>query len=202
MERPTILHQNAVKHILRYLKGTINYGLVYPRQSCDHVIIGYSDSDLAGDVVDRKSIGGMAFYLNESLISWSSHKQKIVALSSCQAELMAATMAACQALWFRNLLAELMGEEPKIVKLFVDNKSAIALMNNPKFDGRSKHLETKYHFVRECVEMGQIVVQFIRSEEQRADALTKALPAAKLAIMRHLLGVRDLEPHQDYGGEC
>ena len=98
MERPTILHQKAVKHILRYLKGTVHYGLVYPRRSSEMVITGYSDSDLAGDMDDRKSTGGMVFYLNDSLISWNSQKQKTVALSSCEAEFMAATAAACQAL--------------------------------------------------------------------------------------------------------
>jgi len=182
---------------LRYLKGTVQYGLVYPRRSSALVITGYSDSDLAGDMDDRKSTGGMVFYLNDSLISWNSQKQKMVALSSCEAEFMAATAAACQALWLRSLLAELTGEELKKIKLFVDNKSAIALMKNPVFRGRSKHIDTRFHFIRDCVEEGHIAVEFISSEEQRADALTKALPAARLVTMRHLLGVRDLEPHQD-----
>ena len=197
MERPTILHQKAVKHILRYLKGTVHYGLVYPRRSSEMVITGYSDSDLAGDMDDRKSTGGMIFYLNDSLISWNSQKQKTVALSSCEAEFMAAIAAACQALWLRSLLAELTGEELKKIKLFVDNKSAIALMKNPDFHGCNKHIDTRFHFIRDCVEDGHIAVEFISSEEQRANALTKALPTARMATMRHLLGVRDLEPHQD-----
>lgn len=100
-------------------------------------------------------------------------------------------------LWLRSLLGELTGEEPKIVKLFVDNKSAIALAKNPVFHGRSKHIDTRFYFIRECVEEGQIAVEFVRSEEQKADMLTKALPAVKLAAMRHLLGVRDLAPNQD-----
>jgi hypothetical protein len=89
------------------------------------------------------------------------------------------------------------GKQPATVKMFVDNMSAIALMKNPVFHRRSKHIHPKYHFIRECVEGGQIVIKFIRTDEQRADALTKALTVVKLSTMRHLLGVRDLEPHQE-----
>jgi len=139
----------------------------------------------------------MAFFLNGSLITWCSQKQKTVALSSCEAEFMVAAAAACQAKWLRNLSVEVTCREPKPITVFVDNKSAIALMKNPVFHGRSKHIDTKYHFIRECAEKGEIVVEFVRSEDQRADALTKALPVVKLATMRHLMGVRDFEPHQD-----
>ena len=192
MEHPTMMHLKAVKQILRYLKGTIDCGLVYTAGSGEITITGYTDSDLAGDVDDRRSTGGMAFYINNSLVAWSSQKQKTVTLSSCEAEFMAATAAACHALWLRALLGELLGEEAKLVKLFVDNKSAIALMKNPVFRGRSKHIDTRYHFIRECIEGRQILVKFVRSEEQHADALTKGLPAAKLATTRFLLGVHDL----------
>ncbi|KAG6520324.1 hypothetical protein ZIOFF_017373 [Zingiber officinale] len=188
MERPTIMHHKVVKQILRYLKGTIHFGLVYIKGPQEFCIFGYSDSDLAGDLDGRKSTSGMAFYLNESLVSWNSQKQKTVALSSCEAEFMAATTAACHALWLKSLASELTGVEPKPVTLFVDNKSAIALMKNPVFHGRSKHIDTKFHFIRECVEKGQIEVEFVNTGEQRADVLTKALSGVKLAAMRQLLG--------------
>ncbi|KAG6539068.1 hypothetical protein ZIOFF_004221 [Zingiber officinale] len=197
MERPTIMHHKVVKQILRYLKGTIHFGLVYIKGPQEFCIFGYSDSDLAGDLDGRKSTSGMAFYLNESLVSWNSQKQKTVALSSCEAEFMAATTAACHALWLKSLASELTGVEPKPVTLFVDNKSAIALMKNPVFHGRSKHIDTKFHFIRECVEKGQIEVEFVNTGEQRADVLTKALSGVKLAAMRQLLGVRDLQQCQD-----
>lgn len=197
MERPTVNHRQAVKQILRYLKGTIHHGLVYRKGVGEEVITGYSDSDLAGDLDDRRSTGGMAFYVNDNLVSWNSQKQKTVALSSCEAEFMAATSAACQALWLRNLVAELVNQESKAVKLFVNNKSALALMKNPVFHGRSKHIDVRYHFIRECVESGEIIVEFVRTDEQRADALTKALSGVKLTAMRYLLGVRDLRPRQD-----
>ncbi|KAG6486964.1 hypothetical protein ZIOFF_055545 [Zingiber officinale] len=197
MERPTIMHHKVVKHILRYLKGIIHFGLVYMKGPQKIGTFGYSDSDLAGDLDGRKSTSGMTFYFNESLVSWNSQKQKTVALSSCETEFMAATTAACHALWLRSLTSELTGVESKPMTMFVNNKSSIALMKNPVFHGCSKHIDTMFHFIRECIEKGQIVVEFVNTEEQRADVLTKALPGVKLAVMRQLLGVRDLEPCQD-----
>lgn len=164
-KKPTILHQQAVKHILRYLKGTMQFGLVYHRGSRDLTIIGYSDSDLADDIDDMRSTRGMSFYLNECLISWSSLKHKTMTLSSCEGEFMATIASACHALWLRSVMGELTGNKPEMVKLFVDRKSTIALMKYPVFHGRSKHIETKFHFIRDCVERGQIVVEFVRSEE-------------------------------------
>ncbi|KAG6475509.1 hypothetical protein ZIOFF_064731 [Zingiber officinale] len=197
MERPTTMHHKVVKQILKYLKGTIHFGLTYIKGPQEISIFGYSDSDLTDDLDGRKITSGMTLYFNESLVSWNSQKQKTVALSSCEAEFMAATTATCHALWLRSLTSELTGEKSKPVTLFVDNKSAIALMKNPVFYGQSKHIDTRFHFIRECVENGQIVVEFINTEEQRADVLTKALPGVKLAVMRQLLGVRDLEPCQN-----
>jgi hypothetical protein len=196
MEKPTVKHLNAVKQILRYLKGTMNFGLVYTQEKRTETLVGYTDSDVGGDIVSRRSTGGMAFYLNGGLVSWSSYKEKTVALSSCEAEFMAATAAAKQAMWLRNLLGQITGAEPKAVNLFVDNNSAIALMKNPVFHGRSKHIDIKYHFIRECVERGQIAVKKVNTLEQKADALTKPMSAIKLSVMRHLLGVRELEEHQ------
>ena len=160
-------------------------------------MVGYTDSDLGADVVERRSTGWMAFYLNENLITWCSHKQKSVALPSCELEFMEATAAAKQALWLRTLISEITKEKPKVVTLFVDNNSAIALMKNHVFHGRSKHIDIKYHFMRECVEWSQIIVKRVCTDEQKADALTKALPAGKLTVMRHLFGVRDLSVCQD-----
>ncbi|KAG6520081.1 hypothetical protein ZIOFF_017111 [Zingiber officinale] len=110
-----------------------------------------------------------------------------------EAEFMAATTAACHALWLRSLASELTGVEPKSVTLFVDNKSVIALIKNLIFHGHSKHIDTRFHFIRECIEMRQIVVEFVNIGEQRADILTKALSGVKLAAIRQLLSARDLE---------
>ncbi|XP_047340017.1 secreted RxLR effector protein 161-like [Impatiens glandulifera] len=197
MERPTEIHHKAVKQVLRYLQGTTHLGLVFRKGGGDKEIVGYSDSDLAGDLNDQKSTGSMAFYINDSIVSWNSQKLKTVTLSSCDAEFMAAAAVACQELWLKSLLFELSGLKPKVVKLYVDNKSALALMRNPVFHGRSKHIDMKYHFIRECVEGSQIKVEFVRTDEQKADILTKALPVSKLVIVRHLIGVRNLEQRQN-----
>jgi hypothetical protein len=109
-----------------------------------------------------------------------SETKKIVSLSSCESEFVAATAAAKQALWLRNLISEITKQDPKPVTLFVDNNSAIALMKNPVFHGRSKHIDLKYHFIRECVERGQIVVKRVGTEEQKADILTKASVCLRL----------------------
>ncbi|GJT47211.1 zinc finger, CCHC-type containing protein [Tanacetum coccineum] len=154
MEKPTAQHLKAVKHILRYVKGTVNYGIVYTKGSGEDIIIGYTDSDFARDVNDRRSTRGMVFYLNNNLVIWGSQKQLCVALSSCEAEFMAATTATCQAIWIKRLLSEITGREIKPPVLFIDNKSALDLAKNPVFHGRSKHIDTKFHFIRECVEKG------------------------------------------------
>lgn len=192
MERPTAIHQAAIKRILRYIKGTINYGLTYSKGRGNYLLQGFSDSDLAGDVVDRKSTGGMVFYLDESLITWVSQKQRCVALSSCEAEFMAATAAACQGIWLQKLLSQISDVDSGPVVIYIDNKSAIDLARNPVFHGRSKHIDVRYHFIRECVEKGSIVLKHVRTDLQRADVLTKALSVVKFERMRKLLGVKDL----------
>jgi hypothetical protein len=189
MEKPTVKHMSAVKQIMRYLQGTLNYGLVYTQDNKQELLMGYNDSDVGGDLVGRRSTRGMSFYVNDSLVTWNSHKENTVALSSCEAKFMVATTAAKQALWLRNLLSELTGTQPKAVTLRVDNNSAITLMKNLVFHGRSKHIDIKYHFIRECVEHGQIVVKRVGTWEQKADALTKPLATVKLAVMIHLMGV-------------
>jgi hypothetical protein len=178
-----------VKQILRYLQGTLNYGLVYTKEE-EERLVGFSDSDLARDLDGRRSTRRMAFYLNNSLITWCSHKERTVALSSCEAEFMATTAVAMQAMWLRNLLSELTGIKPKVVTMFVDNNSSIQLMKNPVFHGHSKHIDIKYHYIRECVEHGQISVKRASTLEQKADSLTTPLSAVKLGVMRQLLGVR------------
>ncbi|XP_074377089.1 secreted RxLR effector protein 161-like [Apium graveolens] len=110
MERPTIIHLNAAKRILRYIQGTLNLGLVYTKDGGNNVLTGYSDSDLAGNLDDRRSTGAMVFYLNECLVTWVSQKQRSVALSSCEAEYMVAAAAACQGIWLRNVMMQVTGE--------------------------------------------------------------------------------------------
>ena len=142
MEAPTVMHLNAVKRILRYVRGTAELGLVYSKENGNNILTGFSDSDLASHVEDRRSTGGMVFYLNENLITWVSQKQRVVALSSCEAEYMAATAAAYQSIWLKNVLQQVTGEEIGPVELYIDNRSAINLAKNPVFHGRSCTLIT------------------------------------------------------------
>lgn len=195
MEKPTTMHLNLAKRILRYVRGTLQYGLVYNSSSGNNVISGFSDSDLGGMIDDRKSTGGVVYYLNDSIVSWVSQKQRVVALSSCEAEFMAATAAACQGIWLRNVLCNVTGEKIGPVVLYIDNKSAIDLAKNPVFHGRSKHIDIRFHFIRECVERGEVVVRHVRTDLQRADGLTKALAVMKFEKMRNLLGVQELMKH-------
>jgi len=100
MEAPGKEHWAAVKHILRYLKGTLGYGYKYDKGAeLKPILVGYSDSDFAGDVEDRKSTTGIGYFLGSSLVTWASQKQRIVALSSCEAEYVAVAAAACQGIW-------------------------------------------------------------------------------------------------------
>ncbi|KAL7619048.1 hypothetical protein Lser_V15G01747 [Lactuca serriola] len=107
LERPTKLHHQAMKRILRYVQGTLNLRLFYPQSSRKNEVIAFSDSNHTRNLVDRRSTSGMVFYLNESPVTWSSQKQRCVALSSCETEFMAATMATCQGVWLRCLIQEI-----------------------------------------------------------------------------------------------
>ena len=193
LERPTIEHQQAVKRILRYVAGSLEYGLHFTKASSEARFIGYCDSDLAGDIDSSKSTTGCLFFLGNNLVSWQSIKQRVVALSSCEAEYVAMTTAATQALWLSRLLAELLGKKVEVVELRVDNKSAIALAKNPVFHDRSKHIRIKQHFIRDCVEEGSIKTEFVATNDQLADILTKALGKAKFEDMRSKIGIMKIK---------
>lgn len=158
MHDPRTSHGAALKLVLRYLKGTLSLGLVFKRNTRTE-LNGYSDSSHNIDEDDGRSTTGHIFYLNECPISWCSQKQETVALSSCEAEFMAATEASKQAIWLQELLEEVTGEPCKRVVIRLDNKSAIALTKNHVIHGRSKHIHKCYHFIRECVENNQVDVQ-------------------------------------------
>lgn len=138
MHEPKVSHWAALKQVLRYVKGTFAYGLNFTRTSkASWTLTGYSDSSHNVDIDDGRSTIGHMFYLNDCPITWCSQNQETVALSSCEAEFMAATEAAKQAIWLQELLAEVMEESCEKVVVRIDNKSAIALTKNPVFHGRS-----------------------------------------------------------------
>ncbi|GJT47212.1 zinc finger, CCHC-type containing protein [Tanacetum coccineum] len=159
MQEPREQHMKAIRQVLRYVKGTKDYGITY-KHNGGNKIYGYNDSSYGVNTQEGKGTTGIIFYYGESPISWSTQKQATVALSSCESEFIAATAAATQALWLKRLLSKLTHSQEEKVTIQVDNKSAIALMKNPVFHGRSKHIDTKYHFIRECVEREDIQVEF------------------------------------------
>ena len=180
MEGPHEEHLAAVKHILRYLAGTKNWALFYPRKKGEKAELrGFSDSDLAGDLDGRKSTTGVLFFLGDSPVSWQSAKQKVVAQSSCEAEYIAAAAAANQGVWLARLLAEMLDSVVSRPLLRVDNKSAISLIKNPVHHDRSKHIDVKFHVIRDYAQNGQIEVKFIGTSEQLGDILTKPLGRIK-----------------------
>lgn len=191
MHSPRESHGNALKQVLRYLRGTLGFGLVYKKGGLKK-LVGYSDSSHNTDLDDGKSTTGYLFCFGETPITWCSQKQETVALSSCEAEFMAATEAAKQAIWLQELMGEITGKKHEKILIRVDNKSAIALTKNPVFHRRSKHIHKRYHFIRECVEKDQIDVEHVPGKEQLADVLTKALARIQFKEMREKIRVQDL----------
>ncbi|KAK3133758.1 hypothetical protein QOZ80_6AG0540590 [Eleusine coracana subsp. coracana] len=170
MEDPREDHLIAVKLILRYIAGTREYGIVYNKEGGEEELklTGFSDSDMAGDIDDRKSTTGVLFCLGHSRISWQAQKQRVVALSTCEAEYIAAATAACQDVWLHRLLCELTGEE---------------------LQAPSKHIDVRYHFIRDCVEEGLIVLEFIETGRQLGDIFTKSLGRVRFKELCSKIGL-------------
>ncbi|XP_074356626.1 secreted RxLR effector protein 161-like [Apium graveolens] len=187
MENPTKMHLLATKRILRYLQGTRDFGLFYQKGEKD--LFGFTDSDYAGDQDDRRSTSGYVFMLGTTAVSWSSKKQPIVNLSTTEAEFIAATACACQAIWLRRILEELQVKQVKATTIFCDNNSAIKLSRNPVLHGRSKHIDVKYYFLRYLSNDGTIELVYCRTEDQVADIQTKPLKVATFVKLRGLHGM-------------
>ena len=190
MHSPRESHGKALKQVLRYLKGTCGYGLMFKHRGSQE-LVGYSDSSHNTDPDDGRSMTGHLFCLGDTPVTWCSQKQDVVALSSCEAEFMVATEAAKQAIWLQDLMSEITGRKVERTLIRVDNKSAIALAKNPVFHRCSKHIHKRFHFIRECVERELIDVEHIPGTEQRADILTKSLARIKFKEMRETIKVQD-----------
>ena len=192
MQEPRESHGAVLNGLLRYLRGTMSYGLPY-EHSTGESLVGYSDSSQNDDEDDGRRTTFHVFYFEKCPTTWCSTKQEIVALSSCEAEFMAATESAKQAIWLQELIAEVVGSECKKVTVWIDNKSAIALTKNPVFHRRSKHIHRRFHFIHECVENEQMEVEHVSGSEQKANILTKPLGRLKFKEMRSLIGVEDVK---------
>lgn len=186
LAEPTSQHWNFALRVLRYLKGTANLGIVYHGSTRSEAVLeAFSDSDYASDPVTRRSVSGQVFKYNGSPVSWSSTQQKTVALSSTEAEYLAACEATKTALWLKQLLVELHLEVTPTI--LIDNQSAIRLIKNPEFHKRTKHIDVRYHFIREKFDNREIDLGYVPSEVQEADLFTKPLKKPVFLRLRDLI---------------
>ena len=195
MSEPRVSHLLAAKRVIRYFKGTLQYDILFPKCLNENSmeLISYSNADWCGDRKDRKCTSGYLFKFLNAPISWCAKTQPVVALSTCESDYIAGCMAACQAVWLEDILKEMEIEVSRPIALFIDNKSAISLARNPVLRGRSKHIEAKFHFLREQVNKGALQIVDCSTELQLADIFTKALKVDKFIKLRSLIGMKEVE---------
>ena len=184
---PTVAHLTAVKRIFRYLKGTLDLVLQYKATETD--LMGYSDADWANDLDDRHSTSGNVFVMSGGAISWLSQKQATVALSTAEAEYIALGSATQEAIWLRQLLSDLKVNVQEPTELLEDNQGSIAMAKNPVGHKRTKHIDIRHHFVRECVQAGIIRISYCSTQEMVADIFTKSLSRKQFEKLRQELGL-------------
>jgi hypothetical protein len=176
---PSLQHVTALKRVLRYLAGTKSYGIKYTAET-DRINLFHGYADAAyGNLDERRSTSGHVFIAGKGAITWRSKKQPIVALSSTEAEYVALSEAAREACWLRSLFGELGYKQKFPTKIYGDNEGAVAMAKNPQFHQRAKHIEIKYHSIRQMIKQNKVVVENCRGQQQTADVLTKPLPRAK-----------------------
>jgi hypothetical protein len=187
MAQPSVDHWSGVKRILRYIKGTLNFGLKF--SASGGALTGFSDADWAGDPDTRRSTSGYVFQIGKCAVSWSSKKQNSVARSSTEAEYVALSLAAQEAVWLRRLMSSVGFGVKSPTVIYEDNNSAIDLTKNAKYHNRTKHIDISHHFARERVESNEISVVHCPSTEMTADVMTKGLPRVQFEKLRGMLGV-------------
>lgn len=185
---PKLCHWKAVKRIFRYLKGTVDYKLEY-KCSENSVLECYSDADWGNEINGRHSVTGSCFRLQGGLISWYSKKQRTVALSTTEAEYMALSFTTQEALWLRQLINEIDRMLDIPTKIFCDNMGAIQLSNNLLTSQKSKHIDVRYHFLRQHIQNKVIEVNYLHTDQMLADVFTKPMPRVKLDFFVNKLGL-------------
>jgi hypothetical protein len=188
MRQPRQTHWIAAKHVLRYLRGAIGYGLRYA-SSVDLSLQGYADADWVASAVDIKNTSGCCFTLGSAMVSWCRRKKSSVTLSIAEAEYIALSVAVHEVVWLRKLLTDLFNHEMDPTTIHCDNQSCVKLSENPVFHDRSKHIEIKYHYIRDMVQRKTIHVHYLPTREQIADIFTKPLDKTKFEYFRERLGL-------------
>uniref|UniRef100_A0A2N9J7Q6 Reverse transcriptase Ty1/copia-type domain-containing protein n=1 Tax=Fagus sylvatica TaxID=28930 RepID=A0A2N9J7Q6_FAGSY len=191
MANPEREHWNAVKWIFRYLKGTAKHGILFSRQPGTNSVVGYVDADYAGEVDDRRSTTGYVFTLSGGPICWKSTLQSIVAMSTIEVEYMAVAEAAKEALWLKGLVKEL-GLNQGGVQMHCDSQSAIYLAKNQVCHAKMKHIDVRFHKIRELIVTEDIVLEKVHTSENAADMLTKPVSTAKFKHCLDLVNVSSL----------
>ena len=188
---PSENHWHAAKHILRYLKGTRDLGLTFRASANGDVraghLRGYVDASWGEDPSTRKSQSGFVFTLGNAAIAWKSKLQTTVALSSTEAEYLALSTAVKDALFLRNLMGDLMPSQNKTVLLFEDNQSSIKQASNLQSSERTKHIDVRHHFIKHHVANGDVALEYLPTDDQPADLLTKSLDRIKVSKFRQIL---------------
>jgi hypothetical protein len=192
LQQPTVGHWIAAKHMLRYLSGSKNVGLIYTKNKKFPDIQIYADADWANHD-DRRSISGVVSTTGGTAISWISKRQSTVALSTTEAEYQALAEAAKEALWIRNFLNELNHPVTEPTVIWNDNTGAIALAHDPIHHARTKHIGIKHHFIRDLIENNVVSLRYKSSDQMPADLLTKALGGPVVKQHRTILGLKEEE---------
>ncbi|KAM2593157.1 hypothetical protein TB1_042350 [Malus domestica] len=182
MNSPTKKHFGVAKRVLRYVQGTLNYGIEYVKDK-KTILVGFCYADWARNDDDSRSTYGYAFSFGSGVFSWASVKQNTVALSTTEAKYASAAEATAQSIWLRFLVDDFQEMQTDVTPLFCDNMSTISMVKNPIFNQKTRH-------IREALQKGLIDVKFRRSEEQLANIFTKALPRERFNYLRHKLGVK------------
>ena len=190
MDKPYEQHLKALLHVLRYLKGTkqMKLKITKDNDSTNSTIIVYADADFASDTTDRKSMLGYVIKYNENIVSWKSKKQKTIALSTTESEIYSLTESFKEALWIRNMLNAL-GITIEKIKIYEDNTGAIAIVKNQNIDSKTKHIDIKTKFLNHSIKENNVDLNYIKSENQLADTLTKPLGKVKFEKFREALNV-------------
>jgi hypothetical protein len=188
MHDPQESHLTTLKRLLRYVRGTVDFGLVLHRSPSAELVV-YTYVDWAGFPDTHRSTSGYVVFLGGNLISWSSKRQPVVSRLSTEAEYRAVANGVAEAAWLRQLLAELHRPLAKSTLVYCDNVNAVYLSTNPVQHQRTKHVEIDLHFVRDRVAIGDVRVLHVSTTSQFADIFTKALPSSTFSEFRSSLNV-------------